>query len=686
MADETKRRRLTDTDRANAKEFVYDTLQTRRGNKFRKNHERHWGEVDRQIQMEPPKVKNKSGTDKDWHNAVQLGLLADALEILSADVMRLAFPGDRSWYAPHVRLEAALDPDTGDQQIDRKRQKATDGVLRSLMSQQHADFGLVDRVKLSVKESLTHGGIVAVTEWQQMAKFHGGSGVEQLSAPVWQPYSMWNAYPDHSEHVIGTDLIYRGSMLLISHMPLGAVKRMKGWTDTDKIKKKDTDEVELVTFYGDLNLARSRGENMFLPNRKTIFVEETLVFSEINKTPYSPVIYTGYERDDIRDPYYTSPLIKRSPTSKMATRSANKFLDSVDLGVEPPIMYEKHDTFFAGNDGPEIAPGARNPTSGAANTKTIPTGDPSVALTGLQWAISEVEKGTGSNAIRQGVTSGNELTATEIVKSEQRGELRTVDFVGVLERQGLRPYLYMQHDLNLKQLKDYPVFNDEQHTPDFIIMSKSDLKGKEAHFQIVGSRSLLGEEQRVARFRDMAGFVLSSEALQERSDVDEILKQGWDDAKVKEPERFLLNADPSMEEKLAQIKAAAQEQIQALTAELEKFQLIEERHKLETEALQMQVQRERTDGNAFREANRIMMETRQAEDRLRTLADSVEKQLNELREIQNSSEEGASPPLEAAITQIGDALASFEEERRSKRDTILREVARISPDVAERVQ
>ena len=205
MEDTVKNRRITKADHGKVKSFVFDTLRQREKSEVRKDHEVIWREVDRQVQMKPPTAVNKSGkADEDWHNAIQLGLLADALEILAADVMRLAFPNDRSWFAPHVSIPVEID-ENGDPIQDRTRQKKIDGVMRSLMNQQHSDFGFKDRMKLSVKEALTHGGMVFEVVWDQMAKFHGGSKIENLAAPVWQPHSMWNCFPDHSPHIIGTD-------------------------------------------------------------------------------------------------------------------------------------------------------------------------------------------------------------------------------------------------------------------------------------------------------------------------------------------------------------------------------------------------------------------------------------------------------------------------------------------------
>jgi hypothetical protein len=87
------------------------------------------------------------------------------------------------------------------------------------MSQQHADFGLKDRVELSIKEALHHGGFVAEIDWDTQEFVHEAVKVKSKSAPVWKPHSMWNCYPDPSPSVIGTNLFYDGSMFIESYVP-----------------------------------------------------------------------------------------------------------------------------------------------------------------------------------------------------------------------------------------------------------------------------------------------------------------------------------------------------------------------------------------------------------------------------------------------------------------------------------
>src|SRR4029077_6446777 len=153
---------------------------------FRKDHETIWKEVDRQISMKPMVKYMPDGNEapKAGRSAFELGELSKASEIITGDVMRLIFPATRTWFEAHVKPPKNLDPQTGKAvPVDDKLQKKADAVLRSLMAQQHLDFGLRARVELSIKETLHHGSFVSTVEWESQNKIYDGKGVESLEAP-----------------------------------------------------------------------------------------------------------------------------------------------------------------------------------------------------------------------------------------------------------------------------------------------------------------------------------------------------------------------------------------------------------------------------------------------------------------------------------------------------------------------
>ena len=146
MAEITKRK-ITRKDWDKCAEKVRAELKSRQDQKFRKAHEIIWKETDRQTAMQPLKRYGKDGKkiQSGWRSIMELGELAKASEIITADVMRLTFPTNRSWFEAHAELPAILDPNTGAKQADGKSQDFTDKAYRALLVQQHMDFLLKGR-------------------------------------------------------------------------------------------------------------------------------------------------------------------------------------------------------------------------------------------------------------------------------------------------------------------------------------------------------------------------------------------------------------------------------------------------------------------------------------------------------------------------------------------------------------
>lgn len=598
---DVKNRRLLQKDWDKVEKWVKDVHQTRKTSKFRQDHERVWREVDRQIAMKPMKkiLANGREAPRSWESAIELGELAEASEIITDDVMRIQFPADKSWFQPHVELDWPLDPKTGRKKTDDQKQEIADGLLRALMGQQHKDFGFKPRYQLSVKEALHHGSFVAEVRFEKNMLVKDGDKIRTVGSPVWHPYSMWNAYPDPSPSVIGGGLFYTGSMVLVEFMPLYRLKQMKteGWMperialvkkQTNKNMDDDTEDVELVKFKGDLVIERGDGD-IFLPNSEVILANGKIVYYAPNPLPYPNVIFGGYERQDVRDPYYTSPIIKQSPTHKMTSIMANEFIDGVKLWVKPPIEYDSNDPEYAANDGPVLAPGAKTATRSMGKGFTqLKVGDPKAALDALVLGKQEMKEGLGVSSNRAGVRDQDRETATAATLANQGAEVRTMGFINNLESLGLLQFLYMQHELNRMEMTEYTFYNDEMHTPDFIRATKKDIQAN-AHFDVVGSRGILGEQQRQKRIMETTAFFASSPLFAPRLRVTDIMMEGYRDAGKKDPESFVKveeGLDPQIQaqfqqlqqlvQQLAQenkdLKSKHQEKVAQIQADMAKFQ------------------------------------------------------------------------------------------------------------------
>lgn len=572
MAEEenVKKRRILERDFDTVESFIKEELSSREKNPFRKKHEERWKEVDRQVAMDPMKKVSPDGREikGSWESALELGELSKASEIITADVMRIVFANE-NWMEPHVQIEGQMDPRTGRYVAPEGMQEKEDGLIRALFVQQHKDFGLKNRVKLSVKEALHHGSFVAEARWDQQMMIQDAR-VKTVGAPVWQPYSMWNAYPDPSPSVIGTNMFYTGNMILVEYMPLHKLKRMKGegWLpnriklvkkEEHKDKDNETQDVKLVKYYGDVCIERGDGD-IYLPNMKVILANGKLVFAKANELPYLPIIFSGYERQDVRDPYYTSPIIKQSPTQKFTTVMANEFIDAVKVRTKPPLEYDGNDPDYVANGGPDLTPGSKNPTkSMGKGFKALEIGDPNASLMGMQFGIRQLQEGLGVSSLRQGSDTSDRQTATEAKIMEQGSEVRTIDFIGELESQGLRPWLYMQHGLNRLHLRDYLAYSNELNTPDVVRFTNKDID-KDVHFDVVGAKGILGEQQRQQQTSNVTIFASGNPLFAPLLKPERILIDMYRDAGKKNPEEWVRT----------QQEGQIPPQVQAIIQELQK--------------------------------------------------------------------------------------------------------------------
>ncbi len=196
----------------------------------------------------------------------------------------------------------------------------------------------------------------------------------------------------------------------------------------------------------------------------------------------------------------------------------------------------------------------------------------------------EVERGTGVDATRSGVSASTDQTAFEVAKKDQRGEVRTVDFTGVLDREALKPFLYMQHDMNLVSLENYPFFNNEIHTPDFLRWSKGDLP-KNVVFEVVGSKEVLGEEQRNAKFGAAIQASSAIPQVSQRTNWETVTQEVWNFSGVKDPERFVVDSEEANE--IQQIVEQFQQQIGELQGQIQQLEADVQISEIEREELEL---------------------------------------------------------------------------------------------------
>ena len=563
--NEEKKVKITSGDLKKLETILKSELSKRQDDQFRRNHEQKWKEVDRQVALDEMTVERDA--EDSWMPVFELGTLAKASEIMTADIIRVVFPEMRSWNEAHVEISPELDPKSGEEiPVNQDLQEQVDGRLRALMTQQHEDFGLRDRVEMSIKEALHHGGFVSEVVEDSMDMYFGSS-IKEITSPVWKPHSMWNCWPDPSPSLVGSNMFYTGSIFIRSYMPRHEFMESavgEGWITKnlkripkDEHEQKDirTKDLEIITYYGDLVIPTGSDE-VYIPNQKAILANNVLVYANDVKTPYLPIIYKTYERMDVRDPYGTSPIIKQSPMQKVTSILANEYVAGVQLSTRPPIVYDGNDPQFILDGGPRIAPGAKSPTKGSANWKSMDIGEPQAALQGLEYGVGSMKEGLG----RPGIDVGDRATATEVNTKQADSESGPFGFAIKMDY-ALRSFLYMQHAINLQNKNfKYSYYNPEMDSPDFLRASHKDLP-ENVNFEVVGSKGVLGEQRRQQAFIQATALATGNPIFAPLIDPVESLKQIYMDSGIKNPERFIKKGDipPEIQSQMKQMMGVIQQ-------------------------------------------------------------------------------------------------------------------------------
>ena len=573
--------KITQNDFKKAETVLKSELAKRKSASFRRLAEMKWKVVDRQVSLTPADTE-ESHADEEWLNTFELGTLANSSEIMTADLLRVVFPDQRAWFEAHIEITGQLDTQTGDRKpIDKKIQNSADGRLRAMMTQQHTMFGLRDRVELSIKEALHHGGFVAEVTDEFMDMYFNGTTVREISAPVWKPHSMWNCWPDPSPSLVGTNMFYNGSMFVEYYQPRHKFMESavgEGWIksalkkvpkEEHNVKDNPTKDVKVTVYWGDVIIPKSgdgvstNADDLFFPNYKAILANGKLVYLEENKTPYPPIIYKTYEKMDVRDPYGTSPLIKQSPIQSISSILSNEYVNSVQLNTRPPLVYDGNDPDFVMNGGPMISPGAKTSSKGSNSYQEMKIGDPNAALAGVQFCVTTMKEALG----RPGIQTGDRATATEVNTKQADSEAGPFGFAVKLDS-ALTTFLYMQHAMNLAD-KDFKFsyYNPEIDSPDFLRVEHKDLPDT-VHFEVVGSKGVLGESRRHQAFSvvtmALAGHPMFAPLLKPL----EIAKQMYTDAGIKGAERFLQDSQDNIPPQVKQQMQQMQQMIQQLQGKL----------------------------------------------------------------------------------------------------------------------
>lgn len=477
-------------------EYVVEEYHRRK--QARRDRERCWAEIDRQIAMEPniefKKLPNgKIDAKKHWMAETELPLQAQALEVLTADARRMLFPDTGTWFSANAALTdeylSKIDFQSlilGDEaEVPSKinqdnANKLVEGYLLHLFRQQINDEDFYTRCDRINAEAFKYGvGVGRGRRHRKNMYFKAGNGVrkETQNIPVLQACSIKNLYLDDRRPSMHSVQLLEPAQLARDYIKLENLRIAAnlGGTDPededggwmpDNLKglvPEDNGYVTVLEMEGDIVVPRKTVRSVVIPGAIITVVlggtdkggkatRATIRF-RFRKTPGSSYLLFPYHYEGADDAYPSGPLMKGRPVQMTASDATNRFLDSAALKNAPPVGYDRTDMVFAQAGGPEIYPYAQWGTTDEVHVYDEVGGDPSAMAAASAQFINLYADLTGVLPSRIGAQTKSHTTAYAKESELQRGAVRTVDYVRQVGQGPMTRWLAMAYEMGRSAVK-----------------------------------------------------------------------------------------------------------------------------------------------------------------------------------------------------------------------------------------
>ena len=404
------KRRFDARDFSYIAEYVIGEFERRKS--ARRDLEKCWKEIDRQVAMEPELAfkrlpDGRIDPKKAWMAETELPLQAQALEVLTADARRMEFPDSGSWFRAHaamtdeyltkVDFQSLIMGDEAEvpSRIDQDNaDKLVEGFLLHLFHQTIRDednFTRQDRINAEAFKYGVGVGRARMEIKNLYIKTPRAVRREVRKIPVLLPCSIKNLYLDdprpsmHSAQSLEPAHIAR-DYIKLENLQLAA---NLGSTDPDdpdggwmpkgvaKLTADDQGYVTLLEMEGDIVVPRKTVRSIVIPGAivtvavggkdKGGNVTNSVVRFRFRKSQQSSYLLFPYHYECADDIYPTSPLMKGRPVQMMCTDALNRLLDAAMLKNAPPVGYDRTDQVFQQAGGPQIYPYAQWATTDQIN-------------------------------------------------------------------------------------------------------------------------------------------------------------------------------------------------------------------------------------------------------------------------------------------------------------------------------
>ncbi len=544
-----------------AASFVAEEWTRRKNRKERKEKERIWKEVDRQIQMVPiplTKVVNGQivpllpGDIGVWFPNIELPLQATALEVLQADARRLTFPRNAEWFLAHSNVSDAYierfqkrrekHPLVAGEPIPMSMdQESADVLVKATLNHFHKAFNFRQAANFLDVEALKYGTYAGRVKEAMVPEFSSDlSGVKstKMKGPAFIPVSIKRLYLDDTPQAV----MMEGVSIQPAHIRewwqrrddiVNAAKLGDGWIKSQiaRIELTDPDtSIHMLEFEGDLVIPKSR-DHFYLPNSILTVAIGDGAPRAVRYREGPPSYVTGvYELEDMDSPYGTSPLVKGQPLQEIATLMTNRLAAVVALSAQPPIFYDDTDSRVAAAGGPIIEPNSKQALESPKDTiMVLDKWNISDISAALAMILGQYEDLTGVSAPRRGAQTKSHTTAFAVDVENTRGLVRTDDYVEAKEKGPLLSILQKEYKIIKKSMTATPVFIGDSGIEGYATISKEDLP-EIVEFDVIGSAGPSTERERqqlkdaaIDRFIQIGQF--SAQAGGPVPNFDEIMKE-----------------------------------------------------------------------------------------------------------------------------------------------------------------
>ena len=485
-------RRFDDRDWKYISDFIIDEFTRRKED--RKDREKYWKDIDRQIAMEP-EIEYKKLPDgtvdrkKAWMAEMELPLQAQALEVLTADARQMMFPDSGPWFRAHAEmtddyLQKANFKSIilGDElQVPSEiNQDNCDKLVEGFLSHIYRQYDHTSKFDIINAESFKYGmGVGRARMETKNIYINESRGVrkEKQRLPVIVPCSIRNLYLDsprpsmHSSQVLGPahiahDYIRYENLVIAARKGSNDPDNEDGGWMPDNLKKVVPDKkgyVQVFEMEGDIIVPRKTVRSVVIPGaiitvamggaEKGTTATRSVVRFRFRKHSFSSYLLFPYHYEGADDTYPTGPLMKGRPVQMMATDALNRCLDAAMLKNAPPVGYDPTDLTFTQSGGPEIYPYAQWETTGVVKVHNEVGGDPTALASLMAQAVNLYAELTGVFPARLGAQTLSHTTASAKQAELQRGAVRTVDYVNQSGHGPITRWLDMSYRMGREELK-----------------------------------------------------------------------------------------------------------------------------------------------------------------------------------------------------------------------------------------